>query len=254
MKTPPFSKLLSPGSRPLIGTVIAMSGLDSADILCSCGFDWVFLDMEHGALSYGQAKAILQVVAGRFYVLARIAENTPSAIQQALDIGCDGVIVPLVNSKSEAEAVVRAAKYPPRGERSVGAGRAQLFGNAMKEYLGSANDQTTVIVQIEHRKAVEALDDILSVEGLDAVFIGPYDLSGSMNLLGQVAHEQVRDAIQGVRTKCDTAGMPYGVFGMTAEACAEELRLGAKYVAMGLDTTHLYNGARSQLERVLQNR
>ena len=252
MKPTSFAKRLAPGETPLIGTVVSMSNLDSVDILCSCGFDWMFLDFEHGALSYSQARAILQVVAGRSHILARIGENTPSAIQQALDIGCEGIVVPLVNSKAEAEAVVRAARYPPQGERSVGAGRAQGYGTRIKDYLDTANDQIAVVVQIEHRLAVEALDEILAVKGIDAVFIGPYDLSGSMNLLGQVSHPQVRQAIQEVRSKCDAAEMPYGVFGMTAEACSEELQLGAKFVAMGLDTTHLYNGARAALDEVRQ--
>ena len=125
MKSTPFIKRLASGSSPLVGTILSMACPDSADVLCTCGFDWLFLDLEHSSMTLDQAKTLLQVVAGRVYVLVRVADNSPVNIRQALDIGCDGVIVPLVNTKHDAEAAVRAAKYPPEGERSVGAGRAQ---------------------------------------------------------------------------------------------------------------------------------
>ena len=124
----------------------------------------------------------------------------------------------------------------------------------MRAYLDGANENTALVVQIEHERALDDLDGILSVNGIDAAFVGPYDLSGSMGLLGQVSHVTVRQAMQRIRSRCQAIGMPFGVFGMTAEACAEEIRLGAGFVAMGLDTMHLYNGARSQLAELCRNR
>ena len=104
------------------------------------------------------------------------------------------------------------------------------------------------MLQIEHKLAVSNLEEILTVPGVDALFVGPSDLSGSMNLLGQVGHENVQSAIREVRQKCLAAGMPYGIFGMTAEACGKELAAGAALVCMGLDAMHLYNGACSELK------
>jgi 2-keto-3-deoxy-L-rhamnonate aldolase RhmA len=244
-----FAELLAAGP-PQIGTLISLASLDTIDVLSQCGFDWMFLDLEHSSLSFSQTKALVQVVAGRAFMLPRIADNHPVEIQKALDIGCDGVIVPLVNSKSEAEAAVRFAKYPPDGERSVGIGRAQGYGIHFKDYVENANANISVIIQIEHEKAIENIDDILSVKGIDAVFIGPYDLSGSMNLLGKITDARVQSAIQAVRSKCAAKGIPYGIFALTAEDCAQELAHGAKFVALGVDTMHLYHGAQSQLEVV----
>ena len=244
-----FAERLAAGP-PQIGTLISLASLDTMDVLANCGFDWLFLDLEHSSLSVSQTKALLQVAAGRAFMLPRIADNHPVEIQKALDIGCDGVIVPLVNSKSEAEAAVRSAKYPPEGERSVGIGRAHGYGIHFKDYVKSANANISVIIQIEHEKALQNIDDILSVKGIDAVFIGPYDLSGSMNSLGQITEERVQSAMEYVRSKCAAKGMPYGAFAMTAEDCAQELANGAKFVVLGVDAMHLYHGARSQLKIV----
>lgn len=242
-----FADRLRLGGSPLIGTLVSMDGRDSVDVLCRCGFDWLFLDLEHSSLSIGDAKAMLQVVGDRIPVLARVAANTPTDIHAALDIGCDGVIVPLVNSNADAKAAVKASKYPPDGARSVGIGRAHGYGSKFNEYLARANRETALIVQIEHREAVDNLGEILCVKGIDAVFIGPYDLSGSMGLLGQVTHEAVRAAIRQIRSQCDALGMPHGSFGMTASACEEAVRHGAKFVVVGTDAMHLYNGAKAQL-------
>ena len=244
-----FAGLLKSGP-PQIGTLISMASMDAVDVLSQCGFDWMFLDLEHSSLSHSQAKSLLQVVAGRAFMLPRVAENSPVEIQKALDIGCDGVIVPRVNSRSDAENAVRHAKYPPEGERSVGIGRAQDYGINFKNSVESANSNLCVIVQIEHARAVENMDDILTVPGIDAVFIGPYDLSGTMNALGRVTDARVQSAIQHVRSRCLAKDIPYGIFAMTPEACAKELSEGAKFVVMGVDAMHLYQGARSQLEIV----
>lgn len=245
-------RLRSPGPS-LIGTLLSMDGRDTVDILCRCGFDWLFLDLEHSALSIGDAKTILQVVAGRVPVLVRVASNTPTQIQAALDIGSDGVIVPLVNSKDEAEAAVRSAKYPSLGARSVGIARAHGYGAEFQEAISNANLRTAVVVQIEHRLGVENLSEILQIRGVDAIFVGPYDLSGSLNRLGNIGHEDVQAAILEIRSQCHAAGKPYGSFAMTVPVCEEEIRRGARFMVLGTDAMHLYHGAVADLTELQSN-
>ena len=127
-------------------------------------------------------------------------------------MGCSGIIVPMVNTVAYAQRIAALSKYPPVGERSVGIGRAQGYGLRFTEYLEVANEQTTVVVQIEHRDAVANVDQIVAVPGIDAVFVGPYDLSNSMGLVGQVNHPDVRAAIDKVRAACARTNSPMGIF------------------------------------------
>ncbi|HEY6845789.1 MAG TPA: aldolase/citrate lyase family protein [Terracidiphilus sp.] len=234
--------------QPIIGTLLTLASPELAEALALLGFDWVFIDLEHGSLSVQDAQRAIQAIARRSYTLVRVPDGTPENIKRVLDTGCDGIIVPLVSTESYARRIVSLAKYPPAGERSVGYGRAQGFGLGIEEYLRSANAQTTVVVQIEHKDAIANTDQILSVPGIDAVFIGPYDLSGSMGLLGDISHPQVMDAIDRVRTACAAAHSPYGIYCANVHQAKKEIERGAKLVAVGTDILHLACSARSALE------
>jgi 2-keto-3-deoxy-L-rhamnonate aldolase RhmA len=159
-------------------------------------------------------------------------------VRKVLDTGCDGVIVPLVCSADEARDAVEAARYPPAGKRSVGVARAHQYGLRFEEYVGRANDGVTVIIQIEHIVAVEVIDEITAVAGIDGVLIGPYDLSGSMNRLGDVGHPQVRAAIASVRAACTRRGVPHGIFVLSPERMAAELAAGVHFLAVGTDVSY----------------
>src|SRR5215472_7449535 len=202
--------------KPLIGTLLTTASPEVAEVLALAGFDWLFIDLEHGSLSIQDAQRAIQAVADRSFTVVRVPDPTPENIKRVLDTGCDGIIAPHVNTADEARRIVAVAKYPPDGERSAGLGRAQGYGLNFADYIASANSQTVVILQIEHKDGVANVDEILRVQGIDALFIGPYDLSGSMGILGQVSDPRVLSAIQQVRVACAASNMPLGIFCATA--------------------------------------
>jgi len=183
------------GNELLLGTMLTLPSPEVAEMIAVCGYDWLFMDGEHGNLSTLDWQRMLQAVAGRSAAIIRVAAKTESDIKKVLDIGADGIIAPQVNSADEACHVVACCKYPPRGIRGVGLARAQGYGRNFAEYMDSANDRIAVIIQAEHIDAVNNIDDIVKVDGIDAVFIGPYDLSASMGRMGEVDHPEVVEAI-----------------------------------------------------------
>ena len=236
--------------KPLIGTLLTVASTEIAEALALLGFDWIFIDLEHGSLSIHDAQRAIQAVAGRSFTLVRVPDGTPENIKRVLDTGCSGIIVPMVSSESYARRIVALAKYPPLGERSVGLGRAQGYGLRFTEYLPVANAQTAVVVQIEHRNAIPNVDQILAVPGIDAVFVGPYDLSNSMGLVGQVNHADVAAAIDKVRAACARTNSPMGIYCSNADQARNEIRAGVRMVAVGTDIMHMANSARSALEAI----
>jgi 2-keto-3-deoxy-L-rhamnonate aldolase RhmA len=235
---------------PAIGTLITLDSPEVIEIISQCGFDWLFLDMEHGALSTIAIQRLLQAKEKSCPAFVRIPDNSPTWIKKALDTGCDGIIIPQVKNAEEVRAAVRAAKYPPVGERSVGIARAQGYGMSFKEYIASANSRVALILQIEHIDAVDNLDEILKEPGFDGIFIGPYDLSGSLSLLGEVSNKKVQDAIDEVKTKCKTKEIPFGIFVSSSEMVKKEIKDGCSFVAVGMDTMFLWNAAKDVVKKI----
>ncbi len=232
---------------PAVGTLLTFSAPEVAEILSLCGFNWLFIDMEHGALGIESAQHTLQAIRGNCSALVRAPENSAVWIKRVLDIGCDGVIVPQVNSAEDACRAVAATKYPPLGARSVGIGRAHGYGLSFGEYVATANENVALIVQVEHIEAVQRLDEILQVKGIDAVLIGPYDLSGSMNLLGQVKSEPVQAAIRQIKEKCRRQSMPFGIFVLNPADAPKEVEEGCRFIAVGTDSSFLFTSAKNAL-------
>ena len=237
-------------NQTLIGTLVTTSSPEVAEVLALAGFDWLFIDLEHGSLAIQDAQKVIQAIAGRCFTVVRVADATTENVKRVLDTGCDGIIAPHVNSAEEARKIVALAKYPPAGERSVGLGRAQGYGLNFADYIASANAQTVVVVQIEHKDAVTNVDEILQVEGTDALFIGPYDLSGSMGILGQVSDARVVAAIDKVRSACARTNVSFGIFCTTADQASAAIKTGAHIVAVGTDLMHMANSARTALEAI----
>ena len=152
-----------------MGTIVSLPCPQIAELLACSGFDWLFIDGEHGPLSVGDIQLLLQAAQPHCPCVVRVAANDEVHVKQALDTGADGIIAPLVNDADTAARVVRLAKYPPIGKRSVGIARAQGYGDAFAEYLDQANDRVAVIVQVEHVDAVANIDSILDVAGIDGV-------------------------------------------------------------------------------------
>jgi 2-dehydro-3-deoxyglucarate aldolase len=162
-----------------VGSWITIGHAAIAEIMAKIGFDWLVIDMEHSAITLHEAQQLIQVIdLCGVTPLVRVGENNPYLIKRVMDAGSYGVMVPMVNTKEDAIKAVNAVKYPPVGTRGVGLARAQGYGMDFERYNNRLNRDSVVIVQIEHIKAVENLDDILSVDGVDAFFVGPYDLSG----------------------------------------------------------------------------
>jgi 2-keto-3-deoxy-L-rhamnonate aldolase RhmA len=239
--------------RPYLGTLVTLASPEAAEVLVIAGFDWLFVDLEHSpVLDPAAVLRIVQAVAHRIDVLVRVPTNDDGWIKKVLDTGADGVIVPHVRSASEAQRAVQAAKYPPLGRRSVGITPAHGYGATFGSYVDSANASTALVVQIEDIEAVENLDEILAVEGVDAAFVGPYDLSGSMGKLGQVDDADVRQAIERVVSRCRDVGMPLGIFAGALPAALREFEQGMRFVAVGTDIGLLLGAAQGVVTAVAE--
>lgn len=238
--------------RLCIGTIVSIPSPETAEVLSLVGFDWLFIDMEHGAFDVLAVQRVLQAAAGKTPCLIRVPALEEVWIKKCLDAGADGIIVPHVNSAAEAAQAVRFSKYPPAGSRSVGLARAHGYGNHFSTYLNQANDAVAVVLQIEHIDAVSHIDEILSVENIDALFIGPYDLSASMGLTGRVDDPAVVAAMATVRSRAAEAGMPVGVFVAAAAEARSYITDGYVLVAVGTDMMMLAGAAR-QIVETLKN-
>ena len=178
------------------GPWMMTSSTDTAEILSNVGCDMIMIDGEHGAMGLETAgRLISQIKYTPTTPLLRVPWNDISMVKQGLDTGASGIMIPMINSKEEAELAVQYCHYPPKGVRGFGAGRASLFGINSESYLRYAKEEILVILQIEHFKAVEAIDEILSVPGIDVAFIGPFDLSTSMGMMGQFDHPDMQAAM-----------------------------------------------------------
>ncbi len=195
-----------------IGSWIQLGHPAVAEIMASAGFDWLAIDLEHSTITLHEAEDLIRVIDLKGVVpLVRLASNNAEQIKRIMDAGAHGVIVPMVKSQDEARAAVRAVKYPPQGERSIGLARAQGYGVDFARYFEWQRDQSLVVVQIEHIDAVNNLESILTVPGVDAYIVGPYDLSGSMGLPGEFQAPQFLEAMAQIRSVSEKLRVPGGL-------------------------------------------
>lgn len=244
-----FRKKLNDGEL-LIGTMITLNSLEVAEILKLAGYDWLFLDAEHGAFQALDMQSILQASGSYTPCLVRVPTNDEVSIKKALDIGAAGIIVPSVNTRKQAEKVVRLSKFPPQGNRGVGLSRASSYGFKFQEYLEKANEETAVIIQVEHIESVKNVEDIVQVKGVDAVFVGPYDLSASLGIMGKVDHPKVTAAVARVTEVCKDAGISLGIFGISAEAVKPYIKRGYTLIAVSADILMLGEVGKQILSQV----
>ena len=230
----------------LLGSIIALPCAEVAELFSRAGFDWLLIDTEHAPLDALVAQGLLQ--AARCPCLVRVQAGEEAVIKKALDIGAAGVVVPQVNSAEDAERIVGYCKYPPRGSRGVGIVRAQGYGLDFQEYVAGANDHVVVMLQIEHIDAVNNIESIVRVPGVDALMIGPYDLSGSMGLLGQVNHPEVEQAMETVRRACAAVGMKLAIFAASAEGMKPYMQKGYTLPIAGMDLMLLSAAARGMVQ------
>lgn len=244
-----------------IGSWMSLAHESIAEIMASAGYDWVVIETEHTAIDVSQVLRLIMAIEGRGAVpLVRLAWNDPIQAKAVMDSGAGGVLVPMVNTRQDAEQAVRSVKYPPAGFRGAGLARAQGYGTQFDQYLRAANRDSLVIVQIEHVQAVENIAEILSVPGIDGTFIGPYDLSLSMGLAGQLNHPEVEKAKRHVLEATKEHGLAPGIHLVHPDRAEAELsqciEQGYQFIALGTDilflgdtARHLHAAARSLLDR-----
>ncbi|MCC6152939.1 MAG: 2,4-dihydroxyhept-2-ene-1,7-dioic acid aldolase [Candidatus Hydrogenedentes bacterium] len=222
-------------------------------LLASSGLDWVAIDAEHGVVDLETSAQIIAAIAGEGATpIVRLPGNDYAVTKRYLDAGAEGVIAPLVCSRADAENLVRSAKYPPEGERGVGYCAANLYGFDFDAYIARANRDILCCVQIEHIKAIENLDAIVSVAGVDAAFIGPYDLSASMGITGQFDHPRFVEALEHFKARCVANGVALGMHVVKPDPGEVLRRVGEGYrmIAYSLDVTLLGTAARDGVRAV----
>ncbi len=224
-----------------IGSWIQIPHPSIAEIMGQAGYDWVAVDMEHGAISAHQLPDLFRALElGNTLPLARLAQGYIKDCKQALDAGAGGVIVPMVESAEQLKSVRDAVRWPPAGKRGVAFSRANLFGKHFDSYMDEAQ-QPLLIAMIEHINAIENLDAILQVEGLDAILIGPYDLSASMGLTAQFEHPDFVTAMAKIKAVSDRFMIPCGVHVVTPsiEEMNEKLSEGYRFLAYSIDSVFM---------------
>lgn len=238
-----------------IGTWLNFAHTSNAEILASSGFEFVGIDMEHSVIDlYEMQNVIMAVESCGACPLVRLTSNDPNQVKQVMDAGAHGVIVPMVKTAVEAEMAVSAVKFPPQGIRSVGIGRAHQYGYAFEEHFNTANQESLVIIQIEHIDALAEIDKIFSVDGVDAYMIGPYDLSGSMGIAGQVRHPEMLKVQKEILASAKRNNIAPGIFIIYPEvnAMKEYLEEGYQFFVIGSDLIFLSETSKKNAETAFE--
>jgi 4-hydroxy-2-oxoheptanedioate aldolase len=229
---------------PQIGFWCSLPGGYGTELLAGAGFDWLLLDTEHAPADPVTVLADLQAAAPYpVSCVVRPAWNDPVLVKRFLDVGAQTLLVPYVQSAAEAEAAVRAMRYPPRGARGVsGTSRANRFGR-VAAYAERVEEELCLLVQVETRAALDALEEIAAVDGVDGVFVGPADLAASLGRVGQPMHPEVVPVIEATLARIARAGKPAGILTPDCAFARRCLELGATFVAVGIDAVLLARGA-----------
>ena len=233
-----------------IGSWLSMAHESIAEILATAGYDWVVIETEHTTIDVSEVLRLIIAIEGRGAIpLVRLAWNDPIQAKAVMDAGAAGVLVPMVNTKADAEQAVKSIKYPPLGYRGVGLARAQGYGVTFDEYVQAANRDSLLFVQIEHIEAVQNIDEILSVPGIDGTYIGPYDLSMSLGLAGQLNHQKVEAAKQQVLERTMAHGLTPGIHLVHPDTAVNDIKQcveqGYRFIALGTDILFLGDSARN---------
>ena len=240
-----FKAALARGERQ-IGCWLGLANPYTAELMGTAGFDWLLIDGEHAPNDLRSIMAQLQVLeASPSHSVVRLPIGETWMIKQVLDIGAQNLLVPMVESAEQAAQLVRAVRYPPKGVRGVGAAlaRASKF-SGIPDYLTTADAEICLLVQVENRAGLAALDGILALDGIDGVFIGPSDLAADMGHIGKPSTQEVQDAIADAVARIKQAGKAAGILATDPETAAKYAGLGVTFLAVGLDVTLLAGAAR----------
>ena len=233
------------GGSAVIGSWMQLPDSNIAEIMGRSGYQWVAIDMEHGPVSVSQLPDIFRALElGGTLPLARVASPQVINCRQALDQGAAGVVIPMISSASQLQAIIAECHWPPRGKRGVGFQRANVFGKFFDSYVDEAQE-ALVIAQIEHVDAVNNLESIVKVEGLDAIMVGPYDLSASLGVTGEFENKKYIETLTKITDICAKQKMPYGIHVVQPDVkmLEQRIREGYTFIAYGVDTVFLNIGA-----------
>ena len=233
------------------GSWVTFADTASAEIMAKAGFNWLAIDMEHSPIELQQAQQLIQVIELSGTIpLVRLPANDAVLIKRVMDAGAYGVIVPNIKAAEDVLLAVGATRYPPLGFRGVGLARAQGYGADFQGYKNIADSSSIVIAQIENKDAVDNIDDILQVKGLNAVIIGPYDLSGSYGVTGKLKHIKVREAEKRVLEACQKYKVACGthIVFPDAKELRKRIKLGYRMLAFGVDMIFLLQECRMAIE------
>ncbi|MDK2897723.1 MAG: 2-dehydro-3-deoxyglucarate aldolase [Candidatus Atribacteria bacterium] len=222
---------------PCVGSWVSFTDPTITEILGEAGYDFLVIDGEHASLGIEAIQLHLIAASAQNVVpIVRVLGNEPTYIKQVLDVGAPAVMIPWVRTVDDARQAISFCFYPPEGMRGFGPRRAARYGRRGKDYIERANQELMVIIQIEHYQAVENLDQIIKIPGIGALFIGPWDLSGSLGLLGEVNHPRVKEAIDVVISQAHSAEVPVGIAASPLpEEAAKWFSQGVQFVTMGND-------------------
>lgn len=232
-----------------LGLWLALANSYSAEVVAQAGFDWLLIDGEHAPNSLQTTLAQLQALASYpVESIVRPSWNDPVEIKRLLDIGVRSLLVPMVQDAAQAAAAVAATRYPPQGIRGVGSALARASRwNSLPDYLARANDQICLLVQVETRAALEQIEAICAVDGVDGVFIGPADLAGDMGHLGNPGHPEVQSRIHDAIERIVATGKAPGILSADADLARSYIEAGCLFTAIGTDVSLLAKSARALL-------
>ena len=242
----PFKKTLR-ADKTVFGCWLGLADTFSTELMGTTGFDWLVIDGEHAPNDLRSILAQLQVLeASPSHAIVRVPVGETYLMKQVLDAGAQSVLVPMVDSAEQAQQLVRDVTYPPTGDRGVGYALTRASGFAqIADYGATADAQICLLVQVESRKGLAALDEILAVEGVDGVFIGPADLAADMGHMGNALHADVQDAIMDALRRIVAAGKAPGILSTNDDMTRNAIKAGARFIAVGADSLLLGQAARS---------
>lgn len=246
----PFKRALAAGQIQF-GCWLGLADSFSAEMMAQAGFDWLVIDGEHAPNDLRSTLAQLQVIAATdAHAVVRVPVGETYLLKQMLDAGAQTVLVPMVESADQARQLVRDVTFPPHGDRGVGyaLGRASRF-STIEDYGTTADEQICLLVQVENRRGLAALDEILTVDGLDGVFIGPADLAADMGHMGRADHPDVQAAIMDALARIKAAGKAPGILSTQNKMTNDALAAGAQFVAVGADVLLLGDAARALAQK-----
>jgi len=238
--------------KPCIGNWVTFADPTVTEILCGAGYDFLVIDTEHAPLGIETVQLHLLATKGEEAVpIVRVPWNDSVYLKRVLDTGAPGVMIPLVRNREETERAISFCLYPPEGIRGFGPRRAAGYDRRIPEYIEKANEEVLIILQIEHFETIENLEEILKVERLSAIFIGPWDLSGSLGLLGKINHPRVEGYIDTIIEKAHSANIPVGIAASSkAEDVVGWFKRGVQFVTAGTDYGLLSRGCDNSITSI----